>query len=75
MEDHVTHKDRLEASKLRLKKAFEELEKGIKNLKKKVSDSNNSNEIKQMEATFLATLNRINNKIFEIKKFELVEND
>ena len=66
----MTSQEKLESSKLRLQKAFEELEKLIKNLKKKsIPDP----EIKQVEAIFIRTLNKINNKILEIKKLELTE--
>jgi hypothetical protein len=72
---------RLEASKARLRKAFDELEKGIKNLKKKQNlldknlvekNSALNTDLKQLEGIFFATLNKINSKLLEIKKLELV---
>jgi hypothetical protein len=79
----MNSRERLEASKSRLKKAFDDLEKGIKSLKKKAASSDKnlaiengaSNEMKQMEAVFCASLNKINNKILEIKKLELVSHE
>ena len=77
----MTDISRLESSKARLSKAFDELEKGIKNLKKKQNlldknlvekNSTLNTDLKQLEGIFFATLNKINSKLLEIKKLELV---
>ena len=52
---------RLETSKLRLKKAFDNLEKAVHKLKRSTSSSENN--LKRIESLMLEALDRINKKI------------